>query len=101
MTPVWCAATDVKAGTPTAESVSCTTTDPNPEASSEQGSLHLIPAANAQVMSAASDAPPGVLAPAQLSYTKFTDQDVLGSFLAEHYKIRPKRELPSCEVCHR
>ena len=30
MTPVWCSASDVKSGTPTAESVNCTTTDPNP-----------------------------------------------------------------------
>jgi hypothetical protein len=34
-------------------------------------------------------------------YEKFTNQDKLGSFLVEHYKIRTPNELSSCEVCHR
>ena len=61
--PVWCAATDAKTGTPTAQSVSCTTTNPTPGAgSSEQASLHLIPAANALVTNAqTTDAPTGTV----------------------------------------
>jgi hypothetical protein len=34
-------------------------------------------------------------------YEKFTNQDELGHFLANHYKIRTPKELSSCEVCHR
>ena len=102
MHPVWCAATDVKSGTPTAESVSCTTTNPTPGGGSEEASLHLIPAANALVSDAAvSDAQGGTLGAQPVSYTKFTSQEALGGFLAQHYKIRTPRELSSCEVCHR
>ena len=36
-----------------------------------------------------------------VTYKKFTDQNELGHFLVEHYKIRTPRELTSCEVCHR
>ncbi|MGD0294884.1 MAG: cytochrome c3 family protein [Terracidiphilus sp.] len=32
---------------------------------------------------------------------KFTNQDELGRFLVQHYKIRTPNELSSCEVCHR
>ena len=35
----------------------------------------------------------GTLPPAPVSYMKFTDQDELGHFLAEHYHIRNPREL--------
>jgi hypothetical protein len=49
----------------------------------------------------ASDAPNGVLSQLPVSYTKFTSQEALGSFLFEHYNIRPARELANCEVCHR
>jgi hypothetical protein len=35
------------------------------------------------------------------SIAKFTSQDELGHFLADHYKIRTPNELASCEVCHR
>jgi len=103
MNPVWCAATDTKTGTPTAQSASCTTTNPTPGAgSSEQASLHLIPAANALVTNAQmTDAPTGTLGAQPVSYTKFTSQEALGDFLAQHYKIRSPRELSSCEVCHR
>jgi len=98
LNPVWCTAVDVKTGTPTAESVSCTTTDPNPSTgNSDQASLHLIPAANAQF----TDVPGGTMAAPQLNYTKFTSQEALGQFLVEHYHIRTPRELSSCEVCHR
>ena len=93
---------DELAGTPTAESVSCTTTNPTPGGGSEEASLHLIPAANALVSYAAvSDAQGGTLGAQPVSYTKFTSQEALGGFLAQHYKIRTPRELSSCEVCHR
>jgi hypothetical protein len=49
----------------------------------------------------ATDAPTSVMAPQQVSYTKFTSQEALGSFLVEHYNIRSPRDLSSCEVCHR
>ena len=100
LNPVWCAAVDVKPGTPTAGSVSCTTANHSGVgvvAGSGQASLHLIPTANAQV----TDAPSGAMAAPQLNYTKFTNQEALGSFLIEHYHIRSARELSSCEVCHR
>lgn len=97
LNPVWCTAADVKRGTPTAESVSCTTTDPG-SGNPQLASLRLMPAA----MSAqASDAPNGVLTQLPASYTRFTSQEALGNFLFEHYKIRPARELANCEVCHR
>jgi hypothetical protein len=98
MNPVWCAASDAKPGTPTAGSVSCTTTDPNPGmGSSEQASLHLIPVVNAQT----TEAPSGSLPAQATNYTKFTSQEALGDFLVQHYNIRSPRDLSSCEVCHR
>ena len=97
LNPVWCAAADVKRGTPTAESVSCTTTDPAQSGNPQLASLRMIPAVDAQ----ATDAPNGLLSPPPLSYTKFTSQEALGGFLFQHYNIRSARELSSCEVCHR
>jgi hypothetical protein len=95
LNPVWCAAADVKSGTPTAQSVSCTTSAPS-GSNPELASLKLMPAANGM----ATDAAAG-LVPASASYTKFTSQEALGSFLVKHYNIRTPRELSSCEVCHR
>jgi hypothetical protein len=109
LNPVWCAAVDLKRGTPTAETVSCTSVDPaaagpgNPQLAS----LQLMPAVNAQATGGpgadapGTDAPGVMLAPLPVSYTKFTDQHALGDFLAVHYGIRTPRELSSCEVCHR
>ena len=105
LNPIWCAAADVKTGTPTAQSVSCTMSDPsagggNPQLAAlhlETG--HLTPALNAQTQ--ASDAPSGMLTPQPASYTKFTSQEALGGFLVQHYNIRSPRDLSSCEVCHR
>ena len=96
LNPVWCAATDVKRGTPTSESVSCTTSDPQ-SGNPQLAALRLMPAVDAQ----ATDAPNGLLAPLPVSYTKFTSQEALGGFLIKHYNIRSARELSSCEVCHR
>jgi len=102
--PVWCASADVKKGAPTAQSVSCTTTDPaEGDAHSQLASLSMLPAALHGALgqtATASDAS-ATLVPAQLSYTKFTSQDELGKFLIQHYNIRNPRELTSCEVCHR
>ena len=35
------------------------------------------------------------------SYTKFTNQDALGTYLVQMYHIRSANELSSCETCHR
>ena len=97
--PVWCAVNDEKSGKPTAQSVDCQTTEPK---GTEVASLSMpglkLPGhdVSAQVGGAMM-----AMAPATLSYTKFTDQRALGNFLIDHYKIRKPNELASCEVCHR
>jgi Cytochrome c7 and related cytochrome c len=96
LSPVWCAANGVKPGTPTAQAVSCTTSEPangNPQLAS----LHLPAGIHAQ----ATDASSAMLPAQPVSYTKFTNQEALGGFLIEHYNIRSPRDLSSCEVCHR
>lgn len=95
--PVWCAVTDQKPGLPTADSVSCTTADP--ANSGPQLAALNLPAA-AGVHPAVSDTS-AALVPATLKYQKFTSQDELGHFLLVQYKIRPPKDLASCEVCHR
>ncbi len=101
--PVWCATTGIAAsGVPTAQSVDCTTQDPS-------GGDSQIASLNAPVMmqkaALVSDTETGMAAlnqPAsQLQYHKFTSQDELGHFLLTQYKIRPPKDLASCEVCHR
>ncbi|HTW49467.1 MAG TPA: cytochrome c3 family protein [Acidobacteriaceae bacterium] len=105
LNPVWCAAQDVSGGTPTAESVTCTEQNPRPGADAQMasltmpaGGLHGQVAPGTEIGS--EDTEP-VSLPAGLHYTKFTSQEALGNFLAEHYRIRNPRELTSCEVCHR
>jgi len=99
--PVWCTVLEQKTGVPTAQSVSCTTSDPTgggPEMAALQ-----MPAASAPAPSAsgvASDTGSATL-PASASYKKFTSQDQLGHFLLAQYKIRTPKDLTSCEVCHR
>ena len=89
--PVWCASSGTVIGTPTAQTVSCTTS--NPETKNAQlAQLESAP------MGALSDAPK---LPVQLSYAKFTNQDALGKFLTVQYHIRTPKDLASCEVCHR
>jgi len=99
--PVWCAAQTVQEGTPTADGVTCTEKAPGPVAQmadlSPPAELHAQTAGTA--LESEDTAP--VLLPAGLQYTKFTSQEALGLFLIQHYKIRPPRELTSCEVCHR
>ncbi len=96
--PVWCTSTgssETGSG-PTAQKVSCTTTDPSgkgPEVAMMQ-----TPAESQG--STASDVPPlGITMPA--SYEKFTDQMDLGKYLTAHYHIRNPQQLSSCETCHR
>jgi hypothetical protein len=114
--PVWCADTGKENG-PTAQSVSCTTTDPsgqNPKMAWMQ-ELSVQPRSMGRTQSGAnmqpkptsggegetmSDVPPmGMIEPA--SYTKFESQQALGKYLTGHYHIRTANELSSCEVCHR
>jgi hypothetical protein len=103
--PVWCAAVQVPQGVPTAQSVSCTHTDPtaNGGASAQMAALQLAPTVGlAQTGRVGAASPPGQpVQAASLQFTKFTSQDALGHFLLVHYKIRNSRDLMSCEVCHR
>jgi hypothetical protein len=97
--PVWCTST-VKGGSsmanPTAQNVSCTTTDPAGKAP-EVAMLQLSSEANGPT---SSDVPPlGITMPA--SYQKFTNQMELGKYLTAQYHIRNPEQLSSCETCHR
>ncbi|MGB6691895.1 MAG: molecular chaperone, partial [Terracidiphilus sp.] len=99
--PVWCAELEQKTGVPTAQSASCTTSDPTgggPEMAALQLPAASLPAASASGVD--SDTGSATL-PATASYKKFTSQDELGHFLLDHYNIRTPKELTSCEVCHR
>lgn len=91
--PVWCASVADKKGVPTAQSVSCTTTDPGQGGS--QLALLEMPGQTSAAMG------PAMALPATLHYTKYTSQQALGLFLVKQYNIRNPRELTSCEVCHR
>ena len=94
--PVWCATADsAVSGVPTSQSVSCTTKDPA-GVQAEVASL-TMPSIGARGANAAiGNAVTGVS-----QYRKFTSQDELGHFLLTQYKIRPPKDLASCEVCHR
>jgi len=100
--PVWCAAADVQKGTPTAESVTCTETNPG-GGGIQMAALSRPPTGMAAQIGTgigSEDTMPEKL-PAGMHYVKFTSQEELGKFLVQHYDIRPPRELTSCEVCHR
>jgi hypothetical protein len=97
--PVWCAST-VKDGSsepsPTAQNVSCTTTDPSGNGP-EVAMMQMNTEANGPT---SSDVPPlGIAMPA--SYQKFTSQMDLGKYLTAQYHIRTPQQLSSCETCHR
>lgn len=97
--PVWCASA-VKGGSsesnPTAQSVSCTTTDPSGKPP-EVAMMQLSATAHGPT---ASDVPPlGITMP--VSYEKFTNQMDLGKYLTAQYHIRNPQQLSSCETCHR
>jgi hypothetical protein len=97
--PVWCTASIAKgaAGTgPTAQNVSCTTTDP----SGKGPEVAMMQSPAESHGTTLSDVPPlGITMPA--SYTKFTDQMELGKYLTTQYHIRNPEQLSSCETCHR
>jgi hypothetical protein len=93
--PVWCAAAGNKDGVPTAQSVDCTTKDP-----SAGGEMALLAAQPSGTKALTGDVAPAVV-PVALRYQEFTNQNDLGHFLLDHYKIRDSRDLMSCEVCHR
>jgi hypothetical protein len=97
--PVWCTST-VKGGasgsSPTAQNVSCTTTDP----SGKGPEVAMMQSPAESHGTTASDVPPlGITMPA--SYEKFTNQMDLGKYLTTHYQIRNPQQLSSCETCHR
>jgi hypothetical protein len=101
--PVWCAATGNGAdGVPTAQSVSCTTKDP---VSAPQQMASLNAPVVMQTAALISDTETGMASLKEpmgsAQYHKFTSQDELGRFLVNQYKIRPPKDLASCEVCHR
>jgi hypothetical protein len=101
-TPVWCSST-LKAGAgtesgPTAQNVTCTTTNPGgPEVA--QIGLEGAPLGPGQTRTADPSPLAGVPIPA--SYRRFTSQEELGKYLTEQYHIRRPDELSSCETCHR
>lgn len=102
--PVWC--TVNAADQPTAQNVSCVTTDPggkNPEIA-QLGARPLGQrlGVNLQLYAGAGQTvsdTPVIAAPA--NYVKFTSQIDLGHYLMQQYHIRNANELASCEVCHR
>jgi hypothetical protein len=98
--PVWCAANAVKAGTPTAQSVNCTTANPGDAsgAGSQMASLQPVALGSSGVAGDVAAAAVPIAAP---NYQKFTSQMDLGHFLEAHYNIRTPKDLTSCEVCHR
>jgi hypothetical protein len=97
--PVWCASVGKggSSGTgPTAQSVSCTTTDP----SGKGPEVAMMQSPAESHGTTLSDVPPlGITMPA--GYTKFTDQMELGKYLTAQYHIRNPEQLSSCETCHR
>jgi hypothetical protein len=96
--PVWCAVKQSsKTGTPTAQDVACSETNPSGEGGGEVAALHMPAGLHSQATSDAT----GMAVPAVLNYQKFTSQEELGKFLSAQYKIRTPRDLSSCEVCHR
>jgi hypothetical protein len=100
--PVWCGSAGAQAGVPTAQTVSCTTTDPA-LSGTKMAALSLnLPTVHAQeTASDASAVSPTKIAATSISYQKFTSQDALGKYLTQQYRIRTPQELSSCEVCHR
>ncbi|MEO6805634.1 MAG: cytochrome c3 family protein [Edaphobacter sp.] len=95
--PVWCTSNGAASGSgPTAQNVSCTTTDPTGKGP-EIAMMQIAAGMNGPT---SSDVPPlGIKMPA--SYEKFTDQMDLGRYLTAQYHIRNPEQLSSCETCHR
>jgi hypothetical protein len=95
--PVWCAASVGQSG-PTADSLRCSTVDPNVKGGSELAALQTTGAPSGTVSDGPATRGVGVMA---VSYTKFTSQMELGRYLTAQYHIRTPNELSSCETCHR
>ena len=115
--PVWCAPTGK--GGPTAQSVDCTTV--NPEGGNPQEALlqtldlrnrslgkhnagsgtDTDPHATSPSVGMSSAPPADLLPTSSLVYRKFVSQDDLGHYLDGMYHIRGGNELSSCETCHR
>jgi hypothetical protein len=96
--PVWCAAVPDASGVPTAQSVSCTRTDPG-VAAPPKPSVLFKPAALTTGGAAAAEST--TAAAPTIQFEKFTSQQDLGLYLVKHYNIRTPKDLMSCEVCHR
>jgi hypothetical protein len=93
--PVWCTSADKTSG-PTAQNVSCTTTDPSGKGP-EVAMMQMNTEAHGPTVS---DVPPmGITMPA--NYQRFTNQVDLGKYLTTQYHIRNPEQLSSCETCHR
>jgi hypothetical protein len=105
--PVWCAAVPDALGVPTAQTVSCTRTDPegNPGAAAMLAPQALLRPAALTTSSGTGSTSPGQYAATSQSqaspYQKFASQQELGHFLLSQYNIRTPKDLTSCEVCHR
>ena len=98
--PVWCTSTKGGASgpesSPTAQNVSCTTTDP----SGKGPEVAMLQMNSEPQGPTSSDVPPlGIAMPA--SYERFTNQMDLGKYLTSQYHIRNPEQLSSCETCHR
>jgi hypothetical protein len=90
--PVWC--TDTGKGGATAQSVACTTV--NPDGKGPEVAMLQTPEGKT-----VTDGPPAGAIAMPASYQKFTSQIDLGHYLTNKYHIRTPNELASCEVCHR
>ncbi len=110
--PVWCAGTG-KNG-PTAQQVTCTTTDPSKSQAEglqrislnvrTQGMGQELAGSGTRLQPHPLTGEGATISDTQLtaaSYHEFTNQMDLGRFLTEKYHIRTANELSSCEVCHR
>ncbi len=103
--PVWCGASGNQSGTPTAQTVSCSTIDPA-KVGARTASLDMLPpttGAEGELLDVAAHPNGGneSSSAAHVSYAKFTNQEALGKFLVSQYHIRAPHELSSCETCHR
>jgi hypothetical protein len=103
--PVWCGTTGDKTGTPTAQTVQCTTINPD-QVGARTASLDMLPPTDSPEthmldIAAHPNGAEGPTGADNVSYTKFTDQEALGKFLVKQYHIRDPHELSSCETCHR
>jgi hypothetical protein len=111
--PVWCGTTGK--GGPTAQAVSCVTTEPKGATIEEamlqtsgaqgvaasQSGTRLEPQPLAGEGETVSDVSPVDGPKMPVHYKKFTNQMALGRYLTDQYHIRTPNELSSCEVCHR